>query len=131
MKVDCRLEVVDVPKPPRGLLHPVDGGVDNGLQSGVGEPVPEVGQDVGEVALDQLGHRGHRLQPAVGGAPEPAGEERLRGPAVRVHPEVVEPLLEGPGPGDLEVAPLEAPEERPSRVGHGLGAHDPEGPSSP
>jgi hypothetical protein len=72
--------------------------------------VPEVGQDVREVALDELGHRSHRLQPAVGGAPEPAGEERMRGPAVRVRPEVAEPLLEGSGPGDLEVAALETPD---------------------
>ena len=60
MKVDRRLEVFDVPEPPSGFLHPLDGGVD-GLQAGVGEPVPEVGQDVREVALDQLGHRRHRL----------------------------------------------------------------------
>ena len=119
MEVDRRLEVLDIPEPPRGLIHPLDGGVDS-LQASVGEPVPEVGQDVREVALDQLGHRGHGLQPAVGGPPEPPGEERLRGPAVRVLPEVAEPLLEGSGPGDFEIAPLEPPEGRSLRVGHGL-----------
>jgi len=53
------------------------------------------------------------------------------GPEVRVRPEVADPLLEGPGPGDLEVTPLEASEGRPLRGGHGLGTHEPEGPSSP
>ncbi len=125
MKVDRRLEVFDVPEPPSGLLHPLDRGVD-GLQAGIGEPVPEVGQDIREVALDQLGHLGYRLQPAVGGAPEPAGEERLRGSAVRVLPELAEPLLEGPGPGDLELAPVEALEGRPLRVGHVVRPHEPE-----
>jgi len=125
VKVDRRLDVLDIAEPPRRLLHPLDRGV-HGLQAGVGEPVPEVGQDVREVALDQLGHRGHGSQPTVGGAPEPAGEERLRGPEVRVRPELAEPLLQGPRPGDFEIAALEAPAGRPLRGGHGLRAHEPE-----
>jgi len=81
VKVDRRLEVFDIAESPRGFLHPLDRGV-HGLQLGVGEPVLEVGQDVREVAPDELGHCGHRLEPAVGSAPEPAGEECLRGSRV-------------------------------------------------
>ena len=46
-------------------LH-LDGGVD-GFETAVGEPVVEVGQDVGQMALDRLVHLGHGLQPAVSG----------------------------------------------------------------
>lgn len=77
VNVDRHLEVFDVPEPPSGLLHPLDGGVD-GLQAGVGESVLEVGQDVREMALDQLRPRGHGLQ-AVGRTPKPASEDRVRG----------------------------------------------------
>ena len=65
MKVDRRLEVFDVSEAPGGFLHPLDRGV-HGLQAGIGEPVPEVSQDVREVALDEFAHLSHRLQPAVG-----------------------------------------------------------------
>ena len=112
LEVDRRLEMFDVAEPPSGFLHPLDRGV-HGLQAGVGEPVPEVGQDVREVALDQLGHRRHRLQSAVGGAPEPVSEERLRGPAIGVVPEPAEPLLEGPRAGHLEIAAVEIPGRSP------------------
>jgi len=77
VKVDRRLEVLDVPEPQRRLVHPLDGGV-HGLEAGIGQPVPEVGEDVREVALNELGHLDHRRQLAVGGAPEPASEERRR-----------------------------------------------------
>lgn len=75
---------------------------------------------------DQLGHLGHRLEPAVGGPPEPAGEEPLGRTEVRVVAELAEPFLEGPGPGDLEIAPLEAPEGGSLLRGHVLRADEPE-----
>jgi hypothetical protein len=59
----------------------------------------QIGEHVGEVALNQLRHLGHRGQPAMGGAPEPAGEELLGRATVCVVPELAEALLEGPGPG--------------------------------
>jgi len=82
---------------------------------------------------DQPGHRGHGLKVAVGHRPEPADEELLRAPGVSVVPELPEEFLEGPGPGDLEVAPLEGPEGNPLFGDHGLGAHEPEvfGPLEP
>ena len=66
MELDRRLEVIGVSETAGGLLDSLDGGVD-GFETGVGEPVVEVGQDVGQMALDQLVHLGHGLQPAVSG----------------------------------------------------------------
>ena len=46
---------------------------------GLGKPMLEVGQDIREMAPNERGYLGDRREPAVGGVPESAGEERLRG----------------------------------------------------
>jgi len=125
VKVDRRLEVLDVAEPPRRLLDPLDGGID-GLEACVGEPVPQVGQDVWEVPVNQLRHRRHRGQPAVSGPPEPAGEEGQGSATIGVVPELAEALLEGPRSRDLEVAVLQALEDRALGITHRLGSHEPE-----
>jgi hypothetical protein len=45
------------------------------LKTRVGDAVVMIGEDVWEMATDQPGHLRHRLEPAVGGTPEPAGVE--------------------------------------------------------
>ncbi len=63
----------------------------------------QIGEDVGEVASDELCDRRHRSQSAVSGPPEPAGEERVGHAAVRVVPELAEALLERPGSRHLDL----------------------------
>lgn len=98
MKAHRRLEVVDIAEAPRGFLHSLDRRVD-GFQAGVDEPMLQISQDIREVPSNQLGHRGHRRQAAVGRAPEPAGKEPLGRPTVRVVPEGAEAFPEGTGSG--------------------------------
>jgi hypothetical protein len=91
------LEVLWAAEAPGGLLHPLDDRIDC-LKTGIGDPLAQVGEHVGQMAADQLGHLGHRLEPTVGGPPEPAGEERLGGPEGAVLPELPDALLEGSRP---------------------------------
>jgi len=48
MEVDGRLEVLDVPEAPGGLLDPLNRGV-HCFETSISDPVPQVGQDVREV----------------------------------------------------------------------------------
>src|SRR5262249_9506499 len=105
VKVDGGLEVLRVAEAAGRLLDPLDHRVDR-LETRIGEAVLQVGQQIGQVALDQLGDHDHRPQAAVGGAPEPAPEEAARRAKVGVLPEGPEPFLEGPGAGHLEIALL-------------------------
>src|SRR5215475_7565169 len=105
VRVDGGLEVLRVAEAAGRLLDPLDHRVDR-LETRIGEAVLQVGQQIGQVALDQLGDHDHRPQAAVGGAPEPAPEEAARRAKVGVLPEGPEPFLEGPGAGHLEIALL-------------------------
>src|SRR5215471_5097423 len=57
---DGGLEVLGVAEAAGGLFHPLDDGV-HALQAGVRDAVAQVGEQVRQVALDELAHRGHRL----------------------------------------------------------------------
>src|SRR5712692_8617053 len=109
VEVDGRLEVLGVAEAPRRLLHPLNGRV-HGLEARVGDPMLMVRQDVGQVAPDQPGYLCHRLEPAMGGPPEPAREEPLGRTQVRVLPEVPEAFFERPGAPDLEITAQQLPE---------------------
>jgi len=125
VEVDRRLEVFGVAETAGGLLDPLDDGVDT-LEPGVGEVMAQVGQQVRQVTLDELGDRRHGREPAMGGAPEPTGEERGGHAGVAVLPEGAEALLEGPGPADLEVLPLQGAERGPLRLAQILGPAQPQ-----
>ena len=64
------------------LLDPLNHRVD-AFEAGVGQAMPKVREQVGQVALDQLGDRRHALEPAVDRPPVPAGEEGPRCPRWR------------------------------------------------
>src|SRR5262245_42359418 len=125
MEVDRDLEVLRVAEAACGLLHPLDDGVDR-LEARVRDAVLQVGQEIGEVALDQLGDADHRLEPAVTGAPEPPREERARCPEVDVVPEGAELFLEHPRPGHLEIASLQFAEGVALHGRHVARPHEPE-----
>lgn len=65
MEVDGDLEVFRVAEAPGCLLHPLDDGVDR-FETGIGDPVTQVGEQVGQVAADKLAHFDHRGESAVG-----------------------------------------------------------------
>src|SRR5262249_61456368 len=92
VKVDGDLEVLRVAEAAGRLLHPLDHGVDC-LEARVGEAVLQVGQEVGQVALDELGDRDHGSRGAGGGGPEPTGEERRGAPGGGDAPERPERFL--------------------------------------
>ncbi len=56
MEVDRRLEVLGGAEPAGRFLHPPDDGVDT-LEAGVGKAMREIGAQVRQMPLDQLGHR--------------------------------------------------------------------------
>jgi hypothetical protein len=74
MEVYGDLEVLDVPEAVSHLFDLLDLVVEP-LSNGVGETMLGVGQDVGEVTLEHVGHLPDRLQARVGGPPEPPLEE--------------------------------------------------------
>src|SRR6266542_3841504 len=111
VEVDGRLEVLGVAEAPGGLLDPLDDGVDP-LEARIGQVMAQVGEQVRQMALDQLGDGRHRLEAAMGRAPVPAGEEGPGRPRIAVLPEGAEALLQRPGPPDLEVFPLRGPEDQ-------------------
>jgi hypothetical protein len=78
------------------------------------------------VPLDQLGDLRDGREPAVRRPPEPAGEEPTGGAQVPGVPEGAEALLERPGPGDLEILPLQRPQGPSLGWAHVPGAHQPE-----
>jgi hypothetical protein len=87
----------------------LDDGVD-ALEASVGEAMAQVGQQIRQVTLDQLGDSGQGLEPTMRRAPEPASEEGAGRAGVAVRPESAEALLESPRPPDLEVLPLQGAE---------------------
>lgn len=131
-EVDCGLEVLDVAEAVGSLLDPLDRGIDRFLPR-VREPMRQVRQHVRKMPSDQLGDLGHRPEPAVRSAPEPARKEVLGGPLVGTVPELAEALLEGPSPCHLEIAALQGAKRGPLLGRHVLGAHEPEtlGPCQP
>ena len=64
------------------------------------------------MALDEVGDGRHRLEAAMGGAPEPTREERPGRSGIAVLPEGTEALLEHPRPPHLEVFPLQGSEDQ-------------------
>src|SRR5262249_34391088 len=116
---DGRLEVLGVAEAAGGLLHPLDDRVD-ALEAGVGDAVAQVGEQVRQAALDELGDGRHGLKWGVGGPPVPAGEEAAGGPGIAILPEGPEPFLERPRPPHLEVFPLQDSQDR-SVLGRQLG----------
>ena len=102
VKVDRNLETVLVPEAISPFLDCLDLGVQP-FTHGIGDWMYHVRQDIGQVALDQVSHRSHRLQAAVGGSPEPAfleGFGFLKGDRLPKRPKL---LLHGPGPTDFQV----------------------------
>jgi hypothetical protein len=73
------------------------------LSNGVGETMLGVGQDVGEVTLEHVGHLPDRLQARVGGPPEPPLKESKGVAWADVLPQPPQALLDGPRPPHLEV----------------------------
>jgi hypothetical protein len=102
LEVDRCLELLDVAEAPRRLLQPLNGCV-HGLEARIGKSVAMVRQDAGQMVPNQPSHLRHRLEPAVGGASEPAREERLGRRAVCVLLEVPEAFFERSGATDLEI----------------------------
>ena len=68
--------MLEVPEAVGHLLDRLDFGVE-ALAHGVGDAVPEVGDDIGPMALDEPGDRPHRRQPRMSGPPDPACPEAL------------------------------------------------------
>src|SRR6266702_1150724 len=64
VEVDGRLEVPGVAEAPGGLLDPLDDGVDP-LEARIGQVMAQVGEQVRQMALDQLGDGRHRLEAAM------------------------------------------------------------------
>ena len=91
MEVDSDFEMLGITEAAGRLLHPLDDGIDR-LEAGVGDSMAQVGEQVEEVAANQLGHFDHRREATVGGPPVPAGEELPGGPGVAVLSEGAEPL---------------------------------------
>lgn len=60
MEADSVNEVAPVPKTPCHVLHPLDLGM-NGLTGRLGDPVPQVGDDVFEATFQHPSHLDHRL----------------------------------------------------------------------
>src|SRR5215467_4903885 len=83
VEIDGRLEMLGIAEAAGGLLDPLDDGVD-ALEPGIGEPMTEVGEQVWQMALDQLGDGRHGLEAAMSGSPVPAREECLGRPSVAV-----------------------------------------------
>ncbi len=79
VKVDGDLEVLWVPKAAGGLLGPLDGGI-YGLETGIGDLMPQIGEDVRQVAAEELGDHSHGVEPTVGRPPVPALEKLVAGP---------------------------------------------------
>ncbi len=78
------------------------------------------------MAADQLRDLGHGSQPTMRRPPEPPDEERPGSPEVAILPELPEAFLQGPGPGHLELAVLQAPKHGPLLGGHRQRAQEPE-----
>lgn len=125
MEIDRGFEMLDVAEAPGRFLDPLNGGIE-GFHARIRDAMPDIGQHVGEVAPNQLGDRRHRRQATVGGAPEPAGKEGLRGAAIGIVPELAEALLERPGPCHFEVRVLHGAEEGALFGRHVRGPHEPE-----
>lgn len=79
MEIDRDLEMLDVAEAACRFLDPLDRGVD-GFHARIRDAMPQIGEHVGEAALDQLRDLRHRSQSAMGGPPEPGGEELLGDP---------------------------------------------------
>jgi len=73
------------------------------LSNGVGETMLGVGQDVGEVTLEHVGHLPDRLQARVGGPPEPPLEESKGVAWADVLPQLPQALLDAPRPPTLRL----------------------------
>ena len=98
----------------------------HGLLQGVGDAVPQVGQDVGEPSLQGPRHRDQWRQTTVGDPEIPAAEETT-GPALAViGPELSQILHQGPGAADLQVQAPNLPESGPQDLGHPVGVVEPE-----
>ena len=102
MKIDRDLEALLVPESVRRLLDRLDLGVQP-FAGGIGDRMRDIGQDIGQMALDQMGNLPHRLEAAMGGPPEPAFPEVPGRPERRRIPEVPEIFLHGPSPSHLQV----------------------------
>ncbi len=102
MKIDRNLEAFLVPKSVGPFLDRLDLGVQP-FARGIGDRMRDIGQDIGEMPLDQVGDLSHGFQSAMSSPPEPAFPEGLGFPDRRETPEGPEIFLHGPGPSDLQV----------------------------
>src|SRR5208283_3391295 len=73
VEVDRVYEVLLVPEAPRRVLHPLDLGVD-GFAGRVGDPMPQVSDDVLESSFEHPRYLDHRLQPTSHGPVVPPAE---------------------------------------------------------
>lgn len=85
MEVSSDLELLDVAEAVRCFLQPFDRRLDDS-RSRIGGPVQQISQHAEVVAPDPFRHLTPRSQPAMDGAPGPAGKEITSGPTDRHHP---------------------------------------------
>ena len=109
MEVDRGLEVLAIAEPVGALLDRLDLGVEP-LTHRIGDPMPEVGQDVGQVPLEQARHLDARREPRVRRPEIPAGPVPLGPAPATVAPEVTQGLLDRLGACRLEIQRLLAQE---------------------
>src|SRR6266536_2830191 len=102
VEVDGGFEVVPVAVAAGGDPDGLDAGVE-AFRAGVGDPVGEVGQQAGLVALEGLRRIDDRLQAGVGGPEVPAAPVSLGPTAAVVVPQAPQAFLDRPGPAGLEV----------------------------
>ena len=73
MKVDSSNEVVHVAETSSRILHPLDSCV-NRLTGGIGNPMLQIRDDIGEATLEHFGHFHHGLESTANGPLIPPSE---------------------------------------------------------
>src|SRR5262249_12443738 len=111
VEVDRNFEMVPVAEAVGRLLEGLDL-PGYALAHGVGDPMPEVGQDVRQVALDHLRALEHLRQPAPRRPAVPPLPLRLGRGAAATAPQIPQAFLERPGSCRLQPPPGPAARER-------------------
>ena len=125
MEVDGNLEVIRISVAEGALLDGGDLGIQT-LGDGVRNAMLEIGQDVGQVALDQLGGRDDGREATVCRPEGPALPEPGCPAGGLVAPELAQRLLDGPGAGGLQFHRLDGIEVLARALRNGLGAVEPQ-----
>ncbi len=103
MEQNRHFKVFAVSKAARSVLDPLNDGVD-ALADCVCDPVLQIGEDIVESLLEHPGDPLDRIDLRSDRPGVPLLEEVLRSSLVDVSPEILEGLLDGPGPCGLEIA---------------------------